>query len=82
MARCVQKRHFPFSQLQSCLLGKDRDPSGTLQFIVVQKGIAVIHPADLTDTSTKIKDTLRQGGFSRIYMGKDAQCQFFCMIHK
>ena len=82
MARGIEKGHFPVPQGQPCLFGEDCDSSGSLQLIVIEKGIAVVDPADFSDAAPKIENALRQRCLSRIHMGKNAQCQFFFIFHK
>ena len=49
MPRSVQKCYFHILGLKDRLLGKDRDSALFFQFIIIQKGISMIHAPDLTD---------------------------------
>ena len=55
-----------------CLFGKDSDAASPFQSIGIQKGILMIHSAQLADAAGQIQNTFRQGGFAGIYMGQHA----------
>ena len=54
MSRRIQKRKLLFSQYKHGLLGEDRDSSGALQLMIVQKGILIVYPARLSDRAACI----------------------------
>ena len=55
MSRCIQKCHFHILCLKDRLLGKDRDPTFLFQFIIIQKGVSMIHTSDLPDHTAQIQ---------------------------
>ena len=77
MPRSIQKCYFHILGLKDRLLGKDRDPTLFFQFIIIQKGISVIHASDLTDHATQIQESFGQSRLPGIYMRQDSYYQFF-----
>lgn len=66
----IQKREPRFPKRKRRLFGKDRDPSGAFQLMVVQKGVLVVHPALFADRAARIQKPLRQRGLACIHMGQ------------
>ena len=76
MAGGVQQRHFRVSYGQQRLLGEDGDAPLPLDGIRIQKGVPVVHPAQLPQCPAAVEQRLGQGCFSGVHMGQDAQDQF------
>ena len=83
MAWCIQQGDILVTNLQACHLGKDSDPSFSLQFMRVQKGILVIHPAGSAYGAGQVQKTLRQGCLPCIHCSKNGKIDtaaFHCFL--
>ena len=80
MPRSIQKHNFFFSQSKAGLLGKNGNSSGTLQLIIIQKCILVVHSSHPSDGSCMIKQIFRKGGFPCIYMGQKTNADMLCFF--
>ena len=59
-------------QIQHRLFGKDGDASLAFQMEGIEKGVAVIYPAQHPDGAGDIQHSLGKGGFAGVDMGKNA----------
>ena len=73
MAGSVQQGDIRAACRQQCLLGKNSDPTGFFQRVCVQKGVLVIHAAQLADRAGTVEHGFRKGGLARVHMGQNAQ---------
>ena len=76
--RCVQQGNGQILERQHCLLGEDRDAAFPLLAVGIQKGILVIHPAQLAQPPASIEQSLRQSGLTRVNMGQQTHGKLFC----
>ena len=72
VARGVQQGQLGLGQGEHRLLGEDGDAPGPLQGVCVQKGVLVVHPAQLPQGPGLVEHGLAQGGLSRVHVGQDA----------
>ena len=83
MPRRVQQRQLGLlgsigrRQRQHGLLGKNRDAPRTLLRVGVQKGVAVVHPAQLAQRARAVQQPLGQRGLAAVHMGQQAHDQTF-----
>ena len=77
VARGVQQRQLHAVQGQDGLLGENGDAPLPLQGEGVQKGVPMVHPAQLLDAAAEVQHGLGQGGFARVHVGHDADGAFF-----
>ena len=75
MTRGIQNLKLHIIYGQAGLLGKDGDPPLPLQAVGIQKGVPVIHPAQLAQLAAPVEHGLRQGGLTRVHMGQYANDQ-------
>ena len=68
--RCIRQR-------QLCLFGKNRDAALPFERESIQKGIPMIHAAELFQSARLIQQRLGQGRFSRVHMSKNADYKSF-----
>ena len=71
MAGGIQKGHFQFIQRQHRLLGKDGNAPLPLNGVSIQKGVPVIHAAQLADGAAAVEQGFGKGGLARVHMGQD-----------
>ena len=74
--RRVHKGDLCPGQGEPGLLGKDRDAPLPLQRPGVQKGVPVVHPAQLFQLSAAVEQPLGEGGLSRVHVGQNTHRQF------
>ncbi len=71
----VQQGDFQIPGGQHGLLGEDGDAPLPLHGVRVQKGVPVVYPAQLPDGPALVQQGLRQGGFSGVHVGQQAQAE-------
>ena len=59
------------------LLGKDGDAARFFQAVGVQKGISVVYPPQLADSTGAVEHGLGEGGLAGVHMGQNAQYDLF-----
>ena len=77
MAGGVQQCDIRIARRQQGLLGKDGDAARFFKRVGIQKGILVIHAAQLADRAGAVEHGFRKGGLAGVHMGKDAQNDLF-----
>ena len=70
VARGVQQGELPLPPAQPGLLGEDGDAPLPLLLLGIQKGVAVVHPAQPAHRPGAVQHRLGQGGFARVHMGQ------------
>ena len=73
MAGGVQQGEVGIPCAQQSLFGEDGDAAGLFQRVGVQKGVLVIHAAQLADRAGTVEHGFRKGGLARVHMGQNAQ---------
>ena len=68
MSRCIQQGNACILPVKDCLLGINRDTAILFLCIIIQKGISMVHPSQLTNTPGHIQQTFRQRCFAGIHM--------------
>ena len=59
------------------LFGEDGDSAGLFQRVGVQKGVLVVHAAQLSDGTGAVEHGFGEGGLAGVHMGEDAHHQLF-----
>ena len=77
MAGGIQQCDIRIARRQQGLLGKDGDAARFFKRVGIQKGILVIHAAQLADRAGAVEQGFRKGGLAGVHMGKDAQNDLF-----
>ena len=77
MAGGVQQGDSGVARRKQRLLGKDGDAARFFQAIGIQKGVSVIHPPQLTDSTGAVEHGLGEGGLAGVHMGQNAQYDLF-----
>ena len=78
MSRCVQQGNGQILERQHCLFGENRDAPFPLLAVSVQKGILMVHPAQLAQPPASIEQSLRQSGLTCVNMGQQTHGKLFC----
>ena len=73
MAGCIQQRDLRIAGCQQCLLRKNSDSACFFKCVGIQKGILVIHPAQLPDGTGAVEHGFGQGRFAGVHMSQNAQ---------
>ena len=68
----VQQGDLQMLQREHRLLGEDGDAPLLLHRVGVQKGVPVVHPAQLFQFSAGVEQSLAEGGLARVHMGQNA----------
>ena len=84
MAGGVQQGDVRAARRQQRLLGKNGDAARLFQRVGIQKGVLVVHAAQLADGTGAVEHGLREGGLAGVHMGQDAQNDLFagCFFHR
>ena len=69
MARGVQQGHIHGGQGELRLLGEDGNAPLPLHGVCIQKGVPVVHPAQLPQGAAAVQQSLGQGSFPGVDMG-------------
>ena len=77
MARGIQKGQLQLVRPEPGLLGEDGDAPLPLQGMGIQKGIPMVHPAQLPEHAGAKQQRFGQGGLPRVHVGQNAGGQFF-----
>ena len=77
MAGGVQQGDGGIARRKQRLFGKDGDAARFFQAVGVQKGVSVVHPPQLADSTGAVEHGLGEGGLAGVYMGQNAQYDLF-----
>ena len=77
MAGGVQQGEVGVPCAQQGLFGEDGDAAGLFQRVGVQKGVLVVHAAQLSDGTGAVEHGFGEGGLAGVHMGEDAHHQLF-----
>ena len=77
MAGGVQQGDAGVARRKQRLFGKDGDTACFFQAVGIQKGVTVIHPPQLADSSGAVEHGLGEGGLAGVHMGQNAQYDLF-----
>ena len=77
MAGGIQQGDLRIGQAEHRLLGEDGDAPLPLHGVGIQKGVLVIHTAQLFQASGPIQQCFGQGGFTRVHMGQQTRTNSF-----
>ena len=77
MAGGVQQGDLHFGQAEHRLLGKDGDAPLPLHGIGIQKGVLMVHPAQLFQAAAPIQQRLGQGGLACVHVGQQTSTNSF-----
>ena len=80
VARGVHQLQPGCAQGEPGLFGEDGDAPVTLDAVGIQKGIAVVHAAQLSKNAGAVEHGLGEGGFARIHVGDNADTKLFHCI--
>ena len=78
MAGGIQHGQQGMGQVQARFLGKNGNSPAAFQGMVIQEGIAVIHPAGLPQRPGRYQHGFGQGGFAAVHMGHQPNGNIFC----
>ena len=81
VSRRIQERGLDVPRLQHGLLGEDGDSPLAFQGEGIEKGVAVIHPAEISDGARGIEQRLGEGRLARIHVRQDTNDHSFHVIH-
>ena len=77
MAGGVQQGDGGIARRKQRLLGKDGDAARFFQAVGIQKGISVVYPSQLADSTCAVEHGLGEGGLAGVHMGQNAQYDLF-----
>ena len=80
MSRGVKQGEAHVAVIEDRLFGKNRNAPVAFQGVVIEKGVAVIDPAELTEVTGAVHQRLGQGRFTGVDMRKNADSDFFHTI--
>ena len=77
MAGGIQQGDIRIARSKQRLLGKDGNAACFFQAIGVQKGVPMVHPAQLADGTGAVEHGLGEGGLAGVHMSQNAQYDLF-----
>ena len=79
MARGVQQGKIGIARREEGLLGENGNTARLFQRVGVQKGILMVHPAQLADGAGAVEQGFGKGGLAAVHMGQNADDQLLAV---
>ena len=80
MAGGIQQGEVGVSCRQQGLFGKDGDAARLFQRVGVEKGVLMVHAAQLPDGTGAVEHGFGKGGLAGVHMGEDAHHQLLVRV--